>query len=198
MTNTFHLSAVNDQEGFDKCVVLFTERQQEFHRAVCLFNAWYACLIGIRETTNEKIDGAKLGDRIIFKGKDGGEGGKKYLNFIDITLELVTTHYDLNIIRQTFPNAPIISQEVLNQKFEQFQSSNYQKVFRGKFEMQFLIKFIQLLLTDASNKKNVLKNKVNFAFGDGSGLNNSQAITIFEGYAETPQSLIEYLAYVTQ
>ena len=198
LTNEFHLSDVSDKAIFDACFTLFEQQQRAFHAAICLFNAWYACLIGIRETTREKIEDAKLGDRIIFKGKDGAEGGKKYFNYIDITLQSVTVHYDLDTIKQTFPNAIVISEEVLEQKYQQFQACDSNKIFRGKFEMQFLIKFIQLLLTDSFTNKTVLKNKVNFSFGDGSGLNNSQALNIFEGYAETPKSLLDYLAYVTQ
>jgi hypothetical protein len=57
--------------------------------------------------------------------------------------------------------------------------------------MQFLIKFIQLLLQDSNTSKSVVKSKINYAFGDN--LSNQQAINVFEGYAETPESLIEYL-----
>ena len=84
----------------------------------------------------------------------------------------------------------------MNDKLVEFANCDRRKVFRGKYEMQFLIKFIQLLLQDSNTSKSVVKSKINFAFSDN--LSNQQAINVFEGYAETPESLIEYLRTVTQ
>jgi Protein of unknown function (DUF4435) len=182
LTNEFHLSEVSDQQAFDLCVSFFIDRQQEFHSAVCLFNAWYACLVEIRNATGKQT-GVNLDDKLP-KG------------FIDFTLQSVSANYDFEKIKHKFPDSTDIEQEVLDTKIIAFQNCESNKVFRGKYEIQFLIKFIQLLLQDANSTKTILKSKINFAFGDASGINNEQAINIFEGYAETPQSLIEYLKEV--
>jgi Protein of unknown function (DUF4435) len=181
LTNEFHLSATTDT--FDTCVAVFTERQREFHEAVCLLNAWYACLIEIRNTTGKQT-GVILSDKLLRE-------------FIEISLNFVIPTYDFEKIKQTFPNANEVSEDILEDKIREFSRCEQHRVFRGKYEMQFLIKFIYLLLNDAATTKTVLKNKVNFAFGDGSSLNSEQAINIFEGYAETPESLLEYLRQVT-
>jgi len=96
------------------------------------------------------------------------------------------------------PNAKKVNQSDLTNILKAFSKGDYQYTFRGKYEMHFLIQFIQLLLKNAKTTKFILKNKVNFAFGDGSSLNTAQAINVFEGYAETPEKLLKYLAAVTK
>lgn len=182
LTNEFHLSEVSDQASFDVCISLFVNRQKEFHSAVTLFNAWYACLIEIRNKSGKQT-GVNLEDKLP-KG------------FIEISLQSVTCNYDLKKIKKVFPNATEVENEILKSKLFIFQNCESNKVFRGKYEIQFLIKFIQLLLQDSNSSKNILKSKINFAFGDN--ISSQQAINIFEGYAETPESLIGYLKIVTQ
>jgi Protein of unknown function (DUF4435) len=196
LTNEFHVSEVSDSTKFQDCLALYSKRQEEFHDAVSLFNAWYACLVDIKNETGKET-GATLGELSIFKGKDK-EGGKKYLKFIDFTLQSVSIDYDFDKIKQTFPEATDVPLEKLSDKHVQFKNCNGSSIFRGKFEMQFLVKFIQLLLHDSLTTRSVVKSKINFAFGDASSMNNEQAINIFEGYADTPDSLIDYLKNVTQ
>ena len=182
LVNEFHLSEFSDSDIIEACVSLYNERQNEFHDAVCLFNSWYACLIEIRNSTG-KITGVNLDEKL---PKD----------YIDVTLQSVTCNYDLNSIENAYPNATKIGEIILINKLAEFGNCEKRKVFRGKYEMQFLIKFIQLLLQDSNSNKIVVKSKINYAFNDN--LSNQQAINIFEGYAETPESLIEYLETITQ
>ena len=182
LINEFHLSEFSDSNIVDACISHYQKRQNEFHDAVCLFNAWYACLIEIRNST-EKTTGVNLEDKLP-KG------------YIDVTLESVTFNYDLNVIKNTFPDATEVEEIMLANKLVEFGDCEKKKFFRGKYEMQFLIKFIQLLLQDSNSSKTIVKSKINYAFGDN--LSNQQAINIFGGYAETPESLIEYLQTVTQ
>jgi len=182
LVNEFHLSEFSNNNIVEVCISLYQERQNEFHDAVCLFNSWYACLIEIRNVTG-KLTGVSLDEKLP-KG------------FIDVTLQSVTCKYGLDTIKSTFPNATEVEVIMLNDKLVEFANCDRRKVFRGKYEMQFLIKFIQLLLQDSNTSKSVVKSKINYAFGDN--LSNQQAINVFEGYAETPESLIEYLRTVTQ
>lgn len=181
LKNEFHLSETSDS-NFQACETVFLQRQREFHDAICLFNSWYCCLIDLKSQTGTNT-GANLDDKL---PKD----------FIDFSLQSIKLNYDLEKIEQTFPNSLKVTQAALQMKLVLFSQCEYHKVFRGKYEMQFLLKIIQLLLKDSLTEKSILKAKVNFAFGDGSGLNNEQAINILEGYAETPNSLLEYLERV--
>jgi Protein of unknown function (DUF4435) len=184
LINVFDFSLASDETALNHCLQFFTNRQNEFHTAVLLFNAWYACLVAIRNETGT-LTGVKLEDKL---PKD----------FIEITLQTVRVNYDLDKIKATFPMANPVLQTDLDAKLVEFASCDAQKTFRGKFELHFLIKFIQLILNDSTKNKTVLSEKIKFAFGDAGNLNNEQAIHIFTGYAETPERLIEYLQQVIQ
>ncbi|MEN9611796.1 MAG: hypothetical protein RLZZ628_2610 [Bacteroidota bacterium] len=184
LINEFHFSLISDAVLFKNCVQYFMDRQNEFHTAVRLFNAWYACLIAIRNETGT-LTGVKLDDKL---PKD----------FVEISLQSVRSNYDFDKIKTVFPMATPVSQIDLDAKLLAFANCDAHKIFRGKYELQFLIKFIQLILNDSIRDKIVVTEKIKFAFGDAGNLNNEQAINIFEGYAETPNILIEYLQQVTK
>lgn len=179
LKNEFHLSAVS--ESYQVCSNLFIERQKEFHSAVTMFNSWYACLIEIRNKTGRQT-GVNLDDKL---PKD----------FINFTLQSVSAKYDLEKIKQTYPHAPEVTEEVLNKKIANFSNCEHYKVFRGKYEMEFLLRFIELILQDAGREQKYLKEKIKFSFGEK--ISNEQAISVFSRYAETPETLMRYLKQVT-
>lgn len=179
LKNALTLSEAN--EFYEVCVTLFTERQKEFHQATTLFNAWYSCLIEIRNITGIST-GVNLDDKLP-------------KNFINFNLNSVSAKYDINHLKLVFPLALEISEQMLNDRIAEFSKCEQGKIFRGKYELQFVITMIELILQDSSKSKLFIKEKVKFAFGDR--INNDQAIAIFSTYAETPDSLNEYLKYVT-
>jgi hypothetical protein len=179
LINELHLSEVRD-EAFQVCIRLFTDRQQEFHQATALFNAWYACLVEIRNKTGNQT-GVNLDDKL---PKD----------FLDFTLDSVIAKYDFEKIKQTFQQALEVSEDTLNTKLAEFTNCDQCKVFRGKYEMQFLVTIIELILQDSSNAQKYIKSKIKFTFGEK--LSNDQAISIFSTYAETPETLNDYLKQV--
>jgi hypothetical protein len=179
LKNTLQISEVDN--AYEICLKLFTERQKEFHLAVTLFNAWYACLIDLRSSTGNKI-GAILDEKFP-------------RNFLAFTLKSITTNYDLKKIKQKYPDALEVTETMLDSKVREFSKCNQQKVFRGKYEMQFVVKLIELILQDSSTTKEFLKRKIKFAFG---GVSHAQAISVFSPYAETPNSLMKYLTHITK
>lgn len=178
LKNELHLSEVS--EAFQVCMTLFRERQKQFHQATSLFNAWYACLIEIKNQTGNQT-GVNLDDKL---PKD----------FIDFTLDSVVQKYDVETIKQKFPKALEVSEDVLNTKLAEFTNCDQCKVFRGKYEMQFVVTIIELILQDSSKAQKYIQAKINFTFGEK--LSNEQAISIFSVYAETPETLKDYLKLV--
>ena len=171
------------QEGkaeFQACMQRYRERQASFHQACHLLNAWYACLIEVREREGTHT-GVNLTDQLP-KG------------FVQIGLESVSQEYDWQTIQDTFPKAPQISEEVVQEKMAAFPLEEAHHWFRGKYELGFLLTMIQLLLEDARGPKTLLEQKVTSPFSDK--LSIAQALTIFSPYAETPQSLLDYLREV--
>lgn len=181
LINEFHLSEGSDAV-FKVCVDLFLKRRDEFHDAICLFNAWYACLIERRNT-----EGIETGVNLDEKPPKG---------FVDISLESVSSNYDINVIKSTFVNALEIDTERLSNKLTEFKKCECHLYFRGKYELYFLIKFIHLLLLDSNTTNKIFAHKINFSFGDASGINLEQALSIFSGYADTSPCLHNYLKQV--
>lgn len=181
LINNFHLSLTTDID-FETCKSIYQSRQNEFHVATLLFNAWYACLIEKRN--NENIEtGVNLSDKFP-KG------------FLEIDLNEVKSNYDLEKIKETFKNAVPISEEELSKKIEEFENLEAHKTFRGKYELNFMITILDLLVKDSKTENQFVESKINFAFFDS--LNIEKAIEVFSSYAETPQELEDYLNKITK
>ena len=168
------------QPEFTTYLQLFTERQKEFHQAVCLFNAWYACLIEIKTEKNTGI-GVNLEEKLP-------------KNFIDFKLEKVTRKYDLQQIKDKFKDALEVESEFLNKKNNEFENCKQHLDFRGKYELHFLIDFINLIVEDSKKTKIYTKNEIKF----NSSLNIDKVINAFSSYAYTPESLNDYIKIVAQ
>jgi len=180
LKNALRLSEIS--EAYQTCMALFIARQQEFHQATLLFNAWYACLISLKNSTGKQT-GVHLDDKL----------PRDFVNFSN--LKSISANYTLDTIKHTFPNAPDIPQNVLDEKVGEFADCQQHQVFRGKYELWFVIVFIELILQDSTKTKSFLKEKINFSFSNK--LSNDQAVELFSSYAETPDSLNRYLQQVT-
>ncbi|MBW3130899.1 DUF4435 domain-containing protein [Hymenobacter profundi] len=179
LKNFFGFSEISNEHKL--YLDLYRQRQNEFHQAILLFNAWYACLIEIRNK-----EGKQTGVRLEEKPPKG---------FIQFSLESISKNYDINIIKSIFPNATEVTETDLEKKIQYLSQFDKHKVFRGKYEMYFLTAFLELLLKDSTTEKKYSQTKINFTFGDK--LSNDQAVALFSAYAETPDILDDYLKSVT-
>jgi len=179
LIHEFQLS--RNDSNFEVCISLFNKRFDEFNTSVTLFNSWYACLIEIR---NEKHTQTNVQlDEKLPKG------------YVSITLQNVTSNYNLEKIKQTFPNSTQFKEEVLKEKLSQFENCNSKLVFRGKYQMEFLLTFLQLIIDDSKRNQSFIKDKINYPF-DGA-LNHKRALNVFSNYAITPDSLNHFLSKIT-
>ncbi len=163
---------------FDNIILLFKNRLSEFNSAVLFFNAWYACLIDIRNKSKQKT-GVQLTEKFP-KG------------FITKSLDGVTVNYDFDKIKQTFPQAIEISEGDVEQKIAEFEQENLEEILRGKYQLEFFIDFVQAIIEDS--KLAIRKhstNKIKYPFD--STLNQQKALNIFSDYAKTPSCLIDFL-----
>lgn len=167
--------------NFEVCISLFNDRFKEFNSSVTLFNSWYACLIEIRNQTGKQT-GVQLDDKLP-KG------------LVNISLQSVNGDYDLEKIRQIFPESTEIDDETLNNKFSEFQNCDSKLIFRGKYQLEFLITILQLIINDSKNEQQYVKNKINYSF-DGA-LNHKRALSVYTNYASTPEILNDFLRNVT-
>lgn len=153
--------------------------QKAFHEAVTLFNAWYACLIHIRNTTNQQTE-VSLGEDPIPK------------EFVTIALTGVSNNYDMDLLRLKYPDSLPIENQLIEDKILEFSIQNKGRIFRGKFEMGFMLRILTDLIQDSKTNKMFISKPVKY------NIPNTQAISQFSQYAETPECLITYLQKVTR
>lgn len=170
---------------FNILIELFEKRKNEFNDAVCLLNAWYCCLIEYKIENNLSTIEVNLEDKLP-------------KNFIEINVEKIIKNYDLEKIKNVFKKAPQILSQKIDNKINEFKTLNMEKVFRGKYQLQFLLNFLHLIIKDSNNDKKYVKTKINGSVWDFSSINNQRAINIFSQEAETPACLSKYLKKITK
>lgn len=179
LIHEFQLSP-NDS-SYEVCISLFNDRFEEFNSAVTLFNSWYSCLIEIR---NEQhiLTGVQLEEKLP-KG------------FVSVTLQNVTSDYGMEKIKHVFPESTSLEDGLLQNKLTEFENCDSKLIFRGKYQMEFLITILQLIIDDSKNAQSLIKEKINFSF-DGA-LNHKRALNVFSNYANTPETLNDFLKSLT-
>ena len=131
----YRLNPVED-EKYQKVIDLFTNELEIFHNEVLLFNSWYACL------KRKLTDGEKS---ISLEDKFPSD-------FLTLEIGNITSSYDLDKIKQKFPNAKdVLEEEVIAMQARL--STNMTTHLRGKYEIQFLGSFLEYLNIDSRNEQ---------------------------------------------
>jgi hypothetical protein len=167
----FGLSEVDDD--YKKALAIYNERLREFCQAMCLFNAWYATLKDRKN--NENVETGVSLDAKPPKG------------YIYLSLDQVKCGYDIERIQGDFKGATTFDQVALTKKLEEFQNADMVNLFRGKYLMYFLISFLNLLITDSNTEKKYINRKLSY------NTDANIAMSAFSQYAETPETLEEFL-----
>jgi translation elongation factor EF-1beta len=114
---------------------------------------------------------------------------------VNISLEAVNADYDLATLKLIFPVSTEVDHVTLEGKIIEFTNCDSELIFRGKYQIEFLITLLQLMINDSKKEHNYVKNKINYSF-DGM-LNHKRALSIFTNYASTPESLNDFLRNAT-
>ncbi len=161
---------MESDENFERCISLYTKLQEEFHDAVELLNAWIAC-------QRDKSTELNISDVSVSQ-------------FVHIDLDKITIRYTIDDLYTRFPKAFTISEEELDTRRSELQANVRQKSFRGKFEIEFLLAFLQKLIHEA-NQGNYpyFTRKVKVVLT----LSKRTIISDLSQYADTPDCLYSYL-----
>lgn len=167
----------------DNLLQLYIDRQQEFHECTRLFNAWYACLVVSRETSMIKIP-VNLEDKLP-------------AGFVRYSLNAVTKHYTIQdlyakyrAVQNEVPETDIFQKEI------DFVNEDLHLKFRGKYELEFLLVMIEMLIDDSKKAKTIVTSVINFPFSNKLSL--EQALNVLSSYAETPVELTDYIKRVCE
>jgi len=173
LKNEFGL--LETDNNFTTIINFYVSEQKKYNECSKLFNAWYATLK--KEASDKKIKlNVSLNEKI-----------PKEL--IVLKIGNISCDYELSDIEKLFPKAMKINKRIIDEKIKEFKGKTYYKIFRGKYEIEFLYKFLQFLIEDANNveKRKFLKKKTKFR------IDKALIISQLSKYAETPACLIDYL-----
>lgn len=164
------------EKDFFKCCSDYSQRQQEFHDETIYINSWLACQRVLEESLeNHKV---VLSDFKISK------------LFSEITIDSIVSKEKINRekLEQLFPDSMYVEECEIEKEIEYFKNGDMGRLFRGKFEIEFLKKIIDSLK---------VKNKTGGYFSRKyTSVNidpNINTLSTLENYADTPQSLIDFL-----
>lgn len=171
LKNEFFIDETNAQYNF--LMNLFKTRQKEFHKSTSLFNLWYFTAKHKAKKENKKVN-ASLDDKF----------PKEFISF---NLYDISSNYSLDDIKAKFPDAIEVTEEELKLNKSNFFSKDPVYLFRGKYEIEFFTKFLQLLIDDANKTKKILTKKTNFR------IDPSLILSQLSQYAVTSQKLKDFL-----
>ena len=168
LKSEFKLTEVDENHG--RCISLYLKLQKEFHDAIELLNAWVAC-------HRDKSSNLNISGLSVFR-------------FVRIDLSQAIATYTIDDLHLMFPDIPVISEQELDAKKSFLSISARQQSFRGKFEIEFLLTFLQKLMCEA-NQGNYpyFTRKVKVVLS----LAKRTVLSDLSQYADTPNCLCEYL-----
>jgi len=162
----------------------FNLLQTAFHNELLIFNAWLACQSDLRQN-----NGIKNYLSIDTKVKSYFEGiVKNKLSKIKNFDDLKKIDFIENIL---FPEAPNIEAEKLQKKIDEYKSKINSCIFRGKFELRFMVSFLQQLKNEIGQKpsKSIFEKKQKCTFE----FKYENIISTLSQYAITPNCLKEFI-----
>lgn len=172
----YEIDPVVDEELFNKTMTHFQKKKEEFHKASLLFNAWYACLHDDSSWTHDDVSLDKTFPKSLLK--------------YHIENPIVAS-YTIADIEKLYPNAIQLENNIIEKKKTSL-STNLTYNLRGKYEIEFVYKYVLFLNKDAGTKgRQYTKKNKNFTFGlDG-------VITAMSQYAHIPENLKYYIIHGT-
>ena len=134
LTSEFGIDDFENKDELDRIISLYNQMLLEFIEAVNTLNAWIA-IQREKEEPNSKLN----------------LSGKKLNSFVAIRLGKVEKKYTKDELQRLFPNAVDVSVEELDEKENEFKAKNRVDLFRGKYFIEFMRIFLELLREDRQN-----------------------------------------------
>jgi hypothetical protein len=164
---------VHDGTALQKCQDLFLKTKQLFHDVITELNAW----VWIQRNNHKNIGALNL--RNI-----------KFDRFVAVGLGSVSKLYSISELKEIFPDAPQVDESLLASKITEFQTADRAKLFRGKYEVEFLRMVLIKLVDDYRSQTPVYfpqRGTVRLT------LSRENLISELSQYADTPDCLRNYL-----
>ncbi|MGD0401101.1 MAG: DUF4435 domain-containing protein [Syntrophobacteraceae bacterium] len=168
----------------EDCLRLYSDIQTQFHAAIAELNAWLMI-----QRTYFTQSGRLDGNRVLNLSNVGLD------ELVKVQITSVTKMYELARLNVLFPNSHPVSEQEVRRKLSEIDMSASRRIFRGKYEIEFLRTILAKLKTDRCSKNRTFfkkKGRVKML------LSRENIISELSQYAETPESLKEYLSGIQQ
>jgi hypothetical protein len=172
LKNELGLSEVDD--SFKNAITVFKKLMTEMLSAQSLFNSWYYSLKEKKRNDGLDSTGVNLSEKFP-KG------------YISLDLSGVTILYDLKKIKDDFPNAIQVDDEIILNFIDELNKVDKISFFRGKFLFEFVHTFIIKLIEDSNREQLIMKSKIKYH------IEMKQMISSYSQYAITSNCLSAYL-----
>ncbi|WP_420287290.1 DUF4435 domain-containing protein [Flavobacterium psychrophilum] len=142
--------------SYKEAIELFINCREVFHSNVIFLNAWLSCQTDYRKQHNINTR-LSIDDTL-----------KRYYNFdlfekiVNADLKTISFPEELKNkenIESIFSDSPKITDETFTEKLELFKRVNQSETFRGKFELKFLVSFLNKLQDEIGKRKNSIFSK---------------------------------------
>lgn len=154
LINEFNIN--RNCDCFKKAKELFSDLKDKFHNNITYLNAWLACQADYRNkkglTTRLNIDNSL---KSVLGNEDFNKVVKSDLTHLKFPNELLNQN-DIEII---FKDAPKIDKDIFESKLELFKNLNGDESFRGKFELKFLVSFLNRFKDEISKRNDSIFSK---------------------------------------
>lgn len=161
---------------YSKCITDYCNRQREFHNHTKFLNVWLSCQREEEET--KKQNAVVLRD---FKVAQ---------LFSELSIAKVKSKQtiDKSLLMTIFPHAYDIESSKIDTTSTAWADQKAQQIYRGKFEMEFLRKILESIIT--ANKAHTYFSEVYNCVRLNPGSNMLSSLSM---YADTPTCLISFL-----
>lgn len=164
-----------DEPAYSVILNLYEKLHVDFLNSMLFFNAWYS-IQKKKQTETGESNNVSLENELP-------------RGFISISLEQINSDYDLEKIRNTFPNSHEVTEEEVQAEIDELIKKDLCLFLRGKYVLTFLIDFIRLIVSDSCDKtqNKYLSRKIKL------NLDRSTVLSTLSPYAITPNCLDEFV-----
>lgn len=174
-------------ECFNKAKYLYTNLREEFHNNILALNTWLACQNDYRIENNIST---RLNIENSLKTILNHEYFNKIVNPDFSTLNFPSELLNQEDIETIFNDSPKIEKSVFELKFNQFKSLKGEESFRGKFELKFLVSFLNRFKDEIGKRKDSIFSK---RYTTSLRFEYATSISQLTNNAITPTCLITYI-----
>lgn len=166
----FKISKADNKVNHDKCMALFHQEHQRFFEGTLLLNAWYRCLY----------------QSPLWNRSDVSLDKSFPDEWLDLTIGNITYSYTIDDIEKKFDKAPKMDINDIQKSQDELKAWGPHRS-RGKYEMQFLFEFLNLI------KNEPKKNRVYSVAPCSLPFQLNTMVSTFSQYAEVPERLYNYI-----